>query len=307
VIVIAHRLSTIKAADQIAVVSKGRVLQVGTHESLLEDVGGVYWRLVNAQRLYMSTHRPGEDEVSREEIANRLSSLIGKESYDTLAASEYTAVASEYTTTTDLKMPHEVCAQGHSPSRTPIPSQLDQDLTQSIFASFGMLLLEQKRNWLGYFIMLLAAAGAGCKSLDSRMSWIIADYFEIASSAIQAYLFARLISGFAYWGKQLVSSTSFLCLMLLTVAVGVGLSYFTLSWVSNSLSAVSITTLVHKTSLLIIVSVLWLLIARNTSITLSPSVQASLTTPITRLAYSRPELQRTPRNYSSCLVLIWLW
>jgi ATP-binding cassette subfamily B (MDR/TAP) protein 1 len=242
VIVIAHRLSTIKAADQIAVVSKGRVLQVGTHESLLDDAGGVYRKLVNAQQLDMGSFRPGEDQMSREEIANRLSSLLGKESYDTLVASECTAVASEYTTITDLEMPREVLVQDSSPSGASIPSQPSQDSTQGIFASFGMLLFEQKRNWVGYVLMLLAAVGAGCRSPNSSVSWIIADRCKLASSAIQAYLFARLISGFAYWGKQLVSSTSFLCLMLLAVATGVGLSYFTLGWVSNNVSAVRITT-----------------------------------------------------------------
>jgi ATP-binding cassette subfamily B (MDR/TAP) protein 1 len=59
-----------------------------------------------------------------------------------------------------------------------------------------------------------------------------------ATSALQAYLFARLIFGFAYWGEYLVVSTSFLCLMLLAVAVGVGLSYFVLGWTTSNVSAV---------------------------------------------------------------------
>jgi len=41
VIVIAHRLSTIKGADQIAVLRSGRVIELGTHESLLNR-GGAY-------------------------------------------------------------------------------------------------------------------------------------------------------------------------------------------------------------------------------------------------------------------------
>lgn len=61
-----------------------------------------------------------------------------------------------------------------------------------------------------------------------------------ASAPIQAYLFARLISGFAYWGEALVSATSFLCIMLVVVAIGVGTSYLVLGWVSNTASAVSL-------------------------------------------------------------------
>ncbi len=46
-ITIAHRLSTVRDADQIAVLQAGRVVEVGTHESLL-DRGGRYADLVAA-------------------------------------------------------------------------------------------------------------------------------------------------------------------------------------------------------------------------------------------------------------------
>jgi ATP-binding cassette subfamily B protein len=47
-IVIAHRLSTIRAADRILVVESGRVVESGTHESLLAD-GGLYAELYETQ------------------------------------------------------------------------------------------------------------------------------------------------------------------------------------------------------------------------------------------------------------------
>ena len=53
-IVIAHRLSTIRDADTIAVVDKGRVVETGTHNELIEKKGH-YYRYVQAQTLEQSS------------------------------------------------------------------------------------------------------------------------------------------------------------------------------------------------------------------------------------------------------------
>ena len=46
--VIAHRLSTIQQADQLLVIDNGRIIEQGTHDSLLEQ-GGFYHKLYMSQ------------------------------------------------------------------------------------------------------------------------------------------------------------------------------------------------------------------------------------------------------------------
>lgn len=56
VILIAHRLSTVEKADKIVVINKGRVEQIGNHETLLKDTNGTYAKLV--QRQMMGDQKP---------------------------------------------------------------------------------------------------------------------------------------------------------------------------------------------------------------------------------------------------------
>ena len=46
--VIAHRLSTIQNADKVVVIDQGRIVQIGTHEGLMEEAG-IYQKLYQLQ------------------------------------------------------------------------------------------------------------------------------------------------------------------------------------------------------------------------------------------------------------------
>jgi ATP-binding cassette, subfamily B, bacterial MsbA len=78
-LVIAHRLSTVQKAHQIAVLDQGRVVEVGTHEELLQK-GGYYSRLYSMQ----FSDRKEESNKRQEnlirisyEIRTRLNSMMG--------------------------------------------------------------------------------------------------------------------------------------------------------------------------------------------------------------------------------------
>lgn len=50
-IVIAHRLSTIRSADRIAVIEKGKIQEIGTHDELMAKPNGRYRRMQALQNL----------------------------------------------------------------------------------------------------------------------------------------------------------------------------------------------------------------------------------------------------------------
>ena len=49
VFAIAHRLSTIRNANKIIVLKDGRIAEAGTHEELMKNESGIYFRLYNTQ------------------------------------------------------------------------------------------------------------------------------------------------------------------------------------------------------------------------------------------------------------------
>ncbi len=70
ILVIAHRLSTIQNADQIAVLDRGKVVEVGTHAELLER--GNYYARLHAMQFSDTTPQP-EISADRQDMITRLS------------------------------------------------------------------------------------------------------------------------------------------------------------------------------------------------------------------------------------------
>lgn len=78
--IIAHRLSTIKHADNIVVMSQGRIVEQGTHGELLEKKEA-YYNLIEAQRIATKQESRNQDEdlILSEKDGNLLQSEFSKE------------------------------------------------------------------------------------------------------------------------------------------------------------------------------------------------------------------------------------
>lgn len=134
---IAHRLSTIAKADKIAVLSKGKLVEQGTHEDLLKNEEGIYSGLVRAQHLTLGKEVHGDDSEDPEEPAE-----------DTFrpALTREKSAAKE---TTERPLDDTAI-------ETPWKNK-------GLIGSFGRLLWEQRSRFPSYIIVLIFAAviGAG--------------------------------------------------------------------------------------------------------------------------------------------------
>ncbi|KAI0186011.1 P-loop containing nucleoside triphosphate hydrolase protein [Xylaria flabelliformis] len=186
-ITIAHRLSTIKKANTIVVLKKGKVVEKGNHESLLQDDKGVYYGLVHAQHL--SLGEPTEASDSEEPEEEDLGAILSREK--SAAVSD---IADE-----------------------PRPEGWKD---RGLFGSFGKLLYEQRSRFPAYFVVLIAAAGAG------------------SGAPIQAWLFAKVIVVFQLVGDlpKFTSEANFWSLIWVILGIGIGISYFVLTYVATHLA-----------------------------------------------------------------------
>lgn len=124
-ITIAHRLSTVKDADRIVVLQNGKVAEEGTHEGLLSKGEGVYYGLVNAQKLSLGDEKEDEPVHEEEDIA----AILTRE---------------------------KSAAESEGDQEKQAPKWADRN----IFTGFGKLLSEQRGKFPLYAIAVAGACGA---------------------------------------------------------------------------------------------------------------------------------------------------
>jgi ATP-binding cassette, subfamily B (MDR/TAP), member 1 len=136
-ITIAHRLSTIKKADRIVVLQKGRMVETGNHDSLLQNPEGVYYGLVHAQQLSLGGTVQG-DEEDEEHQEEDIGKILSREK--SAAKSDGGDAAAE----PDVK-------------------------NRNLFTSFGRLLYEQRSRFPSYILtVFFAMVCAGEWALPGR-------------------------------------------------------------------------------------------------------------------------------------------
>ncbi|PFH56359.1 hypothetical protein XA68_16620 [Ophiocordyceps unilateralis] len=144
-ITIAHRLSTVKKADRIVVLKRGKIMESGTHQTLMARDGGVYAGLVNAQALSLgggSTEETSDDDNAKDD---------------------------------DESTMQRRTSRARSLGRGSVHEKRERQ--RNLFASFGLLLYESRKYWWLLALTVLFAAGAG--AAIPLQSWLFGNVVTV--------------------------------------------------------------------------------------------------------------------------------
>ncbi|KAL2784757.1 ATP-binding cassette multidrug transport protein [Aspergillus keveii] len=152
-IVIAHKLSTIRKADQIVVLSKGQIIEKGTHEEL-DAAGGTYRRLIKAQDLGKIMTGGGaqhdEGDSAEEAPVTNMPSAKAESARDTSAV------------------------------------ELDTDSigSQSLLSCIAILVKERRELWMEFVIVVIACiVGGGSYPVLAFLFARSLDAFQVTDTA----------------------------------------------------------------------------------------------------------------------------
>ncbi|RDA95917.1 hypothetical protein CP533_5946 [Ophiocordyceps camponoti-saundersi (nom. inval.)] len=185
-ITIAHRLSTVKKADRIVVLKRGKIMESGTHQTLMARDGGIYAGLVNAQALSLGTS-PAVEETSEDGDV--------KEDADD-------PTLQRRTSRTNSSIRGDVVHDKREKQR-------------NLFSSFGLLLVESKKYWwlLGLTVLFAACAGAAVP-LQAWLFGNVVTVFGLGGSSLASkssfwslmWMVLAIGAGLAYCGCFLTST-----------------------------------------------------------------------------------------------------
>jgi ATP-binding cassette subfamily B (MDR/TAP) protein 1 len=222
-IVIAHKLATIRKADNIVVMSKGRIVEQGTHDGLVAQ-GGTYARLVRIQDLAVGTGGSGSD-------AGQEDAAAGTEGHP----AELIKTMTRYATEDQARMEAQ-------------KSRDDFENHQQLGFVSVILRLVQESPELGvwYFAVVASCFGAG----TFFFSWaracilgVLADVVCCPTAAVfpgQAILLSNMMDVFTLTGEAMTKRGDFFASMFIVMAAGCLIFYFVMGWAVNVVAQVSL-------------------------------------------------------------------
>ncbi|KAL8283018.1 hypothetical protein RB597_010419 [Gaeumannomyces tritici] len=199
-IVIAHKLATVRNADNIVVLSKGAIVEQGTHEALMA-AGGAYSRMVRAQKL---TAEDGETQGIQEDIAVEPEAAAAEKG----PAKVWHGVVGEKR---DLE-------QHAQTARTSAVAQYDFGAAdrRNILGGVWELIRESSElKW--YFIAILIGCLIGSAALPG-----------------QALLMGKIMGVFSMPPDRMADEGNFYSLMFFVMGLAAMFVYFVTGWIANS-------------------------------------------------------------------------
>ncbi|KAI9713349.1 MAG: hypothetical protein M1828_001442 [Chrysothrix sp. TS-e1954] len=197
-IMIAHKLSTVQKADNIAVMSAGKIVEQGTHNELMSQQR-VYAKLVWAQDIERKAdNHEGYLEMEEKEVV--------LQKHDGTSVIE---VSSNYT--------KEGAGTDHLVNDESSQKSAKDSAGYSLFRCLWLLIKEQRELWGRYMIIAVVCSLGG------------------ATFPAQAVIFARTFHVFQMRGSEAVQQGDFWALMFFIIALANFLVYFIMGWTVNKI------------------------------------------------------------------------
>lgn len=199
-LVIAHKLATVKAADNIAVMTNGKVVEQGNHSELLKQ-GGLYAAMVRAQDLGAEVERPETYEELNEgvDLKNDMENDV-QTALDRPLTMQRTQSEDVLN---DLQREIEHLSAGTA--------------EYSLVKCVWILLKEHPDLYVWYLVTAFGGVIGG------------------GTYPAQAIIFSRLINVFTLQGSEAKDQADFYSLMFFVLAIANLFGYFSIGWACNTI------------------------------------------------------------------------